>query len=332
MLIFGGSILLVASVALMSVCTQYWHFMLTIGVLAGAGTSLIFTPAVSSIGHFFFAKRGSATGLAATGGSVGGIVFPLLLQHLFPRIGWAWATRVLALIDLILCTIAVLLVRSRLPPKPGSSVLPDFRIFRQRAFALTTAGVFFMEWGLFIPITYIASYILSTKVVGEGSSFPFVVLAILNAGSSLGRYLPGIFADIVGRFNAMILALLLCGLTTLSLWLPVSVLPGSPSAIKPLVIIYAAIFGFASGSNISLTPVCVGQLCKTSELGRYYATCYTLVAFGTLTGIPIAGALLQACAGGYIGVVIFTGGCYVLSLASFVMARREKVGWSMVVF
>lgn len=332
MLILGGSILLVVAVVLMSVCTQYWQFMLTIGILAGAGTSLIFTPAVSSIGHFFLAKRGSATGLAATGGAIGGITFPLMLQSLFPRIGWAWAMRVLALIFLVLCSVAFLLVRSRLPPKPGSSVLPDFRIFRQRAFALTTAGVFFMEWGLFVPITYIASYILSTDVVARGSSFPFVTLAILNAGSSLGRYLPGVFADIVGRFNAMILTLFLCGLTTLSLWLPATVLPSSSSAIKPLIVVYAAIFGFASGSNISLTPVCVGQLCKTSEYGRYYATCYTVVAFGTLTGIPIAGALLQACAGGYIGVVIFTGGCYVLSVGSFVMARREKVSWSMAVF
>jgi len=332
MLILSGSILLVVAVALTSVCTQYWHFMLTIGILAGAGTSLIFTPAVSSIGHFFMVKRGSATGLAAAGGSIGGITFPLMLQRLFPRIGWVWSTRVLALIFLVLCTISVLLVRSRLPPKAGSSVLPDFRIFRQRAFALTTAGVFFMEWGLFIPITYMVSYIISTGAVAKTSSFPYTVLAVLNAGSSLGRYLPGIFADIVGRFNAMILTLLLCGLTTLSLWLPAALLPSSSSAIKPLVIVYAALFGFASGSNISLTPVCVGQLCKTTEYGRYYATCYTAVSFGTLTGIPIAGALLQACSGGYLGVILFTGGCYVLSLVSFLLARHEKVGWAKVVF
>jgi MFS family permease len=94
-----------------------------------------------------------------------------------------------------------------------------------------------------------------------------------------------------------------------------------------LTIVYALLFGFASGSNISLTPVCVGQLCATEEYGRYYATCYTLVAFGTLTGIPIAGVLLQVCGGGYLGVVIFTGACYVLSLIMMVAARVVKVGW-----
>lgn len=321
---------MVAAVLLMGICTQYWHFMLTIGILAGIGTSLIFTPAVSSIGHFFLVKRGSATGLAATGGSIGGIVFPLMLQRLFPRIGWAWSTRVLALIFFVLCIISVLLVRSRLPPKPGSSVLPDLRIYRQPAFTFTTIAVFFMEWGLFVPITYIISFVVSTGIAAPDSSFPFAVLAVMNAGSSLGRYLPGVFADHIGRFNAMILAFGLCAITSLALWLPATVIHSSSPAIKPLVIIYAVLFGFASGSNISLTPVCVGQLCKTSEYGRYYATCYTLVAFGTLTGIPLAGALLQVCNGSFIGVVLFTGGCYVMGLVSLIMARRSKVGFTLV--
>jgi MFS family permease len=125
--------------------------------------------------------------------------------------------------------------------------------------------------------------------------------------------------------------LFLCCITTLALWLPASVLPTSEGnshpAIKPLAIVYAVLFGFASGSNISLTPVCVGQLCDTEEYGRYYATCYTVVSFGTLTGIPIAGAIIQACGGSYYGVVIFTGASYVISFVSMAAARVLKAGW-----
>lgn len=306
--------------------------MLTVGVLAGVGTSLIFTPAVSAIGHFFLQKRGSATGLAAAGGSLGGIIFPLMLQSLLPKVGFAWATRILAFILAALCLVAVLLVRSRLPPRPGASVIPNMRILAQPAFALTTAGVFFMEWGLFIPVTYISSYVLERKVEG-GAAFAFQVLAIFNAGSCFGRYLPGLVADKIGRFNAMIIALSLCGITTLAFWLPASLLPITNGvahpAVKPLTIVYSLLFGFASGSNISLTPVCVGQLCGTDEYGRYYATCYTLVSFGTLTGIPIAGALIQVCGGNYLGVVLFTGGCYIISLGAFIAARSLKVGWKL---
>ena len=173
---------------------EYWHFMLVFGVLGGIGTALIFTPAVSAIAHFFHLKRANATGIAAAGGSVGGVIFPLMLEPLFHKIGWAWATRIQGFIFFILLIAANLLIRSRLPPKAGGTVLPDVRIFRQPAFLLATIGTFFLEFGLFIPITYLASYALHSGATSQ--TFSFQIIAIFNAGSSLGRWLPGYFADL----------------------------------------------------------------------------------------------------------------------------------------
>lgn len=142
LLIFAGSLLLVLSVFLMSICTQYWHFMLVFGLIGGVGTSLVFTPSVSAIGHWFNVKRGNATGIAAAGGSVGGIIFPLALQKLFATVGWGWALRVQGFVFIVLVIFANLFIRSRLPPKPGSSVVPDFKILRTPAMALVTAGTY----------------------------------------------------------------------------------------------------------------------------------------------------------------------------------------------
>ena len=119
--------------------------MLSYGVLGGLGTALIFTPAVSAIGHWFMVKRANATGIAAAGGSVGGVIFPLMLQKLFISLGWGWALRIQGFLFLILLIFANLLIRSRLPPRPGSSVMPDFRIFRFPALALVTAGTYFSK-------------------------------------------------------------------------------------------------------------------------------------------------------------------------------------------
>ena len=142
-------------------------------------------------------------------------------------------------------------------------------------------------------------------------------------------------ADRLGRFNSMIAMLVLCTASTVTLWMPAAVLnPDSGSektTIKVLSIVYALIFGFGSGSNISLTPVCVGQLCDTNVYGRYYATCYTIVSFGTLTGIPIAGSILSASGGHYWGVVTFTLVCYCVSLVCFVWARACSVGWKIAI-
>lgn len=270
LLMLAGSILTISQIIALGWCTEFWHFMLTIGVAGGLGASLIFTPSVAAVGHWFLEKRGTATGIATTGGSIGGIVFPLTLQSLFPKIGFAWATRVVALICLVSVATACLLVRSRLPKKPISKdVLPDFRIFKDLELLVTTMGVFFIEFGCFIPIAYISSYAMAH---GVSSKFSYQLLAIHNAGSSFGRWLPGYFSDFLGRFNMLIATVALCVVCTLCLWLPAN-------GNLPLTIVYCVVFGFASGSNISLTPVCISQLTVIENYGRYYATVYTIVSF-----------------------------------------------------
>ena len=72
----------------------------------------------------------------------------------------------------------------------------------------------------------------------------------------------------MGQFNSLIVTIALCLICNACLWMPAG---GS----TPLLVVYCCLFGFASGSNISLTPVCIGQLCDTAQDGRYYATAYT---------------------------------------------------------
>ncbi|KAL1795386.1 hypothetical protein ACET3X_007202 [Alternaria dauci] len=331
LLVLAGSILLCLSNFLLGLCTLYWQFFLVFGVLGGLGTSLIFTPAFAAVSHFFLQKRGNATGIAAAGGSLGGVIFPLALEKLIPNVGFPWATRIIGFITLFCCIGACVLIRSRLPPKAGQSVWPDFRIFSQKSYFLLTVGIFMMEWALFIPITYLTTFAISTGAFEP--SFSYQLIAIFNAGSCLGRWVPGLLADKLGRFNSMIAALAVCSATSLVFWLPASLLTPTTeaevAAIKALSIVYAVIFGFASGSNISLTPVCVGQLCDTNVYGRYYATCYTVVSFSTLTGIPIAGAIIQTTGGHYWGVVIWTAACYIVASLCFVWSRALQVGWKL---
>jgi MFS family permease len=266
-------------------------------------------------------------GLATTGGSVSGIIIPLMLQRLFPEVGFRWATRVLAFVFLSLLVIANLLIRSNPKIRPAKNIKqnlwPDFRIYKHKVFALTTAGVFMIEWALFIPLSYISSYALAHDV---SPAFSYQLLSIVNAGSFFGRWAPGYMADKFGRFNTMIATVFLCMLSVLCVWLTCS--PESGSGGIAQLIIFALLFGFASGSNISLTPVCVGQLCGTEVFGRYYASLYTVVSFGCLTGIPIAGEVLSGDDGSYTGLIGFVGACYGLGLVFFVWARVLSVGWS----
>ena len=317
-LVLPGSICVILMIFLLGVCTAYWHFIIVFGIIGGIGSALLFTPSIAVVGHYFNRRRGNTTGIAAGGGAFGGIVFPLLLQSLIPEVGFAWATRIMGFIMLFFCILANLFIRSRLPKsRTHRSPHPDFRILAQPAFAWTVLGVFLLEWALFIPLTYITSYALEQQY---STAFAYQILPLLNVGSVFGRWLPGFYSDIIGRYNTCLLVTIVTIFSIFAIWLPFG---GRTAGL----VVFVLLFGFVSGSNISLTPVCIGQLCETKDYGRYYATCYTIVSVGCLTGIPIAGAILDACSGSYWGLILFTGVCYVGALLAFVVARGLGGGW-----
>lgn len=285
-------------------------------MLCGFGTSLLFTPCIAAVGHWFRRRRGFATGIAATAGGTGGIIFPLMLTALFDKIGYGWATRALALVCLVGGVVGILLVRSRLPPAEDAKAHPDFRIFQQAPFALTAAGIFLLEFSMFIPLAYISTY---AEHVGFDARFAFHLLPIMNAGSVVGRGLPGYYADVVGPFNVCIFSVLLSLVACLCVWLPL----GHTTAG---IVVFSLLFGFGSGTSICMAPVCVGRLCKTQQYGRYYAATYTVVSFACLIGIPIGGNIVRASGGDYRNLIIFTGAMYVGSAAALMGAKVTQLG------
>ncbi|KAF5138296.1 putative transporter MCH4 [Metarhizium anisopliae] len=315
-LVIAGCITTVTGVVCMSFCKELWQFILSFGVLCGVGTSLLFTPCIAAVGHWFRRRRGFATGMASTAGGIGGIIFPLMLTSLFDQIGYGWATRVLALICLVGGVIGIVLVRSRLPPAPDATAHPDFRIFKQVPYTLTAIGIFLLEFSLFIPLAYISTY---AQHKGFSEKFAFHLLPIMNAGSVVGRALPGYYADVVGPFNVCLFSAVLSLVACLCVWLPL----GHTAAG---IIVFSILFGFGSGTSISIAPVCIGRMCKTQQYGRYYATTYTVVSFACLIGIPIGGNIVGASGGDYKNLIIFTGAIYVGSAVCLMAAKTTHLG------
>lgn len=390
-LVAVGSIMVVASQMLLSVSTEYYQILLTYSVLGGLGGALLNVPAYGVIAHFFKARRGLATGMAATSGSIGGIVFPFLFQATFPTLGFGWSTRISGFILLALAVPANLLVRSRLTPTKKklklqqqrqaqqqlstaeqgaaiastnavttpidgpaatkSSVMPDWSLFKDSKFLLCCLGLWFMEWGIFIPLTFIVSYAADHKASSSSSSSSsggggghhndtagsaYTLLALLNVGSFFGRFLPGFWADKIGRFNVIVVTNGLCAATILGLWLPVGWATPGPSA-DALLIVFVVVFGFMSGSNLGLFPVCIGQLCEARDYGRFYSTALMLGSFGTLTSVPIGGALLSlggrsgggggASEQGWNALIVFAALSYFIAMSCFMAARVLATSW-----
>ena len=135
-----GSVGYVASILMFSFCSRYWQFMLCLGVLAGISSTLVSTSALVSLSHWFEKRRGMVIGIAMSGSSMGGILFPLLLRSAFDRLGWAWAIRILGFIIFVLVAIGNILIRGRLPTQIQGGMV-DFRCLRDSRFLWATLGV-----------------------------------------------------------------------------------------------------------------------------------------------------------------------------------------------
>lgn len=314
-----GCVGIVLAIMFLSLSTEYYQCMLGFGVLGGISSSMVFTPSIAAVGHWFYERRGWATGVAATGGAVGGLVFPLIMNKMVHSIGFPWTIRVVGFIVLALCIGAVFTLKTRLPMNKSAGGAIDLKAFKDVRFVLACLGTFMIEWGIFVPINYITSYALSQ---GVGTNLAYNIVAFLNVGSIFGRFLPGYMADRFGRYNVMVITATATGIFCLALWIPA----GDNVAA---IIAFAVLFGFWSGTGICLTPVCISQICRTEDYGKRYGTCYFVVSFGVLTGLPIAGEIVNRQNGSYTGLIAFSGATYLCGAVFFLAARIVGAGWKL---
>ena len=78
-----------------SLCSQYWQVLLAQAICIGLGQGCLFIPSVAIIHQHFTAKKAFATGLASSGSSLGGVIYPIVFSQLQPIVGFGWATRIL---------------------------------------------------------------------------------------------------------------------------------------------------------------------------------------------------------------------------------------------
>lgn len=116
----------------------------------------------------------------------------------------------------------------------------------------------------------------------------------------------------------MILNTLFGGIITLALWL-------SAKAPAPLIV-YAALYGFASGCTLSIIPAMVATISDVRKLGVRTGALYAFSSVGALVGSPIAGAIVNDQHGGFSGLIIFCGVALLVGTAFAVASRMAQVG------
>ena len=300
--------------------TEYYQIVLAQGVCSPLGAAMIFYPAMSSVGTWFHKRRALALGIMASGSSLGGVIFPIMVEHLNRRVGFAWSMRAAAFLILGLMVYANLTVKSRLPPTPRPWSVKEFvQPLKEPPFFLIVAASFLFFFGMFLPFNFI---ILHAEAHGMSARLAGYLLAVLNAVSIFGRTLPGYFADRFGRFNTMIYTSYLSAILVLALWLP------SKGNIP--IIFFAAFYGFSSGAFVSLAPALIAQISDIRQLGVRTGTLFAVISLAALTGNPIGGQLVKDQGGAFQHLQIFCGIMMLAGATVFIAARSSLVGMKLI--
>lgn len=318
-LLIGGSFLVVLGQMMLSLCKEYWQVLLAQAFCIGAGTGALFVPSVAILSTYFTTKIASATGIAASGSSLGGVIYPIVFHKLQPQIGFGWTTRVIGFIIFATLFVPNTAMKVRVLPAQRRALL-DLPAFKEIPYTLFVAGAFIGFMGLYMPFFYIQLYAIRGGITD--TNLAFYLLPVLNSASVFGRIVPNFVADKVGPFNVIVPCAIISGILCFCL-IPIS-------SVAALIVL-CVLFGFFSGSFVSLPPTIIVflSLHNRGKIGTRLGMCFAVVSVGMLIGAPIGGVILDAH--GFTSVWVFGGVLMVTGGIIMGLSRGFKVGWSLAV-
>ncbi|OAA41723.1 Major facilitator superfamily domain, general substrate transporter [Metarhizium rileyi] len=280
-LVLVGSSLLVLGFMMLSVSKTFWQALLSQGFCIGIGAGFLFVPSLALLPTYFSTRIGLAVGIAASGSSLGGVIYPIVFYKLIDRIGFGWTVRTIGFIVLVTQIIPLCFAQMRAKPTRARDVL-DWSAFTDWPFVFFVVSTLVGFIGLYVVLFYISYFGVATGIVS--SEISFYLVPILNAASMFGRTLPNAVSDKTGPFNLFGPAAVICGLLTFCL-LAVNSLGG--------ITTIAVLYGFFSGVFIAIPGVCFVKLTEDkSKLGTRIGMGFAAFGFGVLAGGPGGGVIL----------------------------------------
>lgn len=312
-----GTFLLVFGFMMTSVSREYYQIMLAQGICVGIGTGFLFMPAVALLPQYFKKKRSLANGIAATGSSIGGVLYPIMFHKLQQEIGFPWATRVLAFLTLATCGVSISVMRLRFRPEEKRALI-QLSAFKDLPYILFCSACFVGFLGFYDFLVYVQPFAIETRIVDENVGF--YLLPVLNAASTFSRVICNYIADYIGPLDMLIPALTATAALAYS-WAAINSTAG--------IITLSALYGFFSGGFASLVPVAIVNMSGSDHnVGARLGMCFAIESVGLLIGTPIGGAIMSHTKS-YLGVQMFCASCLALCALILVVIRLLEGGVGM---
>ncbi|CAI6266522.1 unnamed protein product [Periconia digitata] len=314
----AGSVFQIVGIFTMAESTEVWQLFLSQGVCLGIANGLQFCPSMALVSTYFVKRRAFALGITALGSCTGGVVFPIIVQQCLPRYGFPWTIRIIGFIMFAFNIITIALYRTRLPPRKSGAIV-DLASFRDLPYSLYCLAMFFNFWGLYFAFFYIGAYGRNVLGIPYGESINLLLVVVCLG--FIFRALPTYYADKIGSLNTLIPFAFLCGIMMFA-WIGIHTV-GALYA-------FAAIYGSGSAVVQALWPAIIGKCSKEQDLkkaGVRMGMAFTIVSFASLTGPPLAGALIQYGNGSYVYANAWAGASFFVGGILLVVTRWSLVGW-----
>ncbi|KAJ8120306.1 hypothetical protein ONZ43_g2953 [Nemania bipapillata] len=317
-----GCFLIVLGMATLSLATTYYQVFLAQAVAVGIGSGLVYVPSLALVSTLFpESTRPWAIGCVNSGGSVGGIIYTFTLRGLVPSIGFPWAVRAMALINLVVGALALAILLPYRPPQTTQRrAVLDLKALREPTFLLFSIALLLNYVSFYIPPFYIPTY--ATSALGQSRDFAFESLVWVSIGSLTGRTLPMLAATRLGSVQVY-LAATLSTVVVLFAWMAVHNVGG--------FVTFCVFYGLTSGVLVAAPSAAISHPVLSPNMnviGTRLGMLWMFGAVGVLIGAPIAGALVNVNPGhvdfrpaqGFAGAVV--GGASLFLIAPLLAVVR----------
>ena len=147
------------------------------------------------------------------------------------------------------------------------------------------------------------------------------LLLVVNAVGILIRAPLGYVADRwIGPINTLIPSAIVLGLM-IYVWIGIKT--------RVAMYLFAVVYGLATGATQGIFVGSLASLTKDlSKTGTRFGMVCTFLAFATLAGPPIGGALIQREGRSFVGGQLWAGSATLVGALTLIAARVHETGWT----
>jgi len=297
--LIGGGLVLAAGLSLASTISTIWQFYFWIGIVSAAGIALIgMVPHVAIITREFPQRRGTALGIAWSGGGVGIVLLVPATQLMISNWGWSAAYVGLAVITAMLVIPPIpLFLPASTSAAPKEAPTPNVQAEKQleidwtvkralanRAFWLLFIARTLASMGNQIIVTHQIAHAID---VGYAKVFAASIFGLMGVISIGGRLLFGYLADVMKREVVFTWVQIISAVGILALL-------GMHDASMPwLLYLYAVCYGLGQGSRALVLSAISADIFHGKHFGAIFGYFTFSIGLGGAAGAWLGGFLFD---------------------------------------